>query len=776
MKFFRAYQKTKLFLAVNIAGLAVGLAAAIMLILFVVNEYSYDRHFANADRIVSLNTVMEGADLTERMPINLRTAYTDLPSRVAGIETAAQIYDSRGVEVAYGSERIQNVTLFYTDPEFFEIFDMTFVEGSGRDALKDQSSLVITRPRAEVIFGSAAGAMGKTVSIRNTDYTVTAVVEALPMNTHFSFDMLARMPYEMTSLEYFTFYLIAPGQDIDEVRRAIKKEYTAQLVPWAEDFSGKTWGETELLTDIYLKTEADWTMGKSNTMGFIWMLSALALFILMFAITNFINLFTAQGETRMKEIAVRKTHGAGIGDLVRQLFAEVGMVVATAFVIGMVLATQLTPWFSTLIGKDIDIDQFLNPVFIACIAGLFVVTVVLSASYTSLYLSRQNPLDIFGRRLKFVRNRRLTTMIVCFQSAVTIVLVAFILIVGRQAAWLKNIPAGYNPRDVMMVSANSALTSNYRAVAQELTALPIVKSVAASQHNVGGGASGQLINRPGSSEGDKSINEYRISPGLGELMEFELVEGEFFTDDTPGNAIVINQAAVEMLGLEYPVARQQVEYWGQVSTTITGVVRNFVYDNPGSVVQPLALSKLYAKATYWFIYVRLRPDTDRIEAQTAVQTVLRRFDPDYVLSPRWSEDTYESKFADINNQGKILFVGSLLSILLAISGLLAIHLYSAMRRTKESGVRRILGASRGEIFTLLSRDTLRWTIVAGIIAVPTAWWMATRWLASTVNHVQLDWTMFALPMVVQLVVALAVTSGVSFKVASTNPVKSLKSE
>jgi putative ABC transport system permease protein len=259
-------------------------------------------------------------------------------------------------------------------------------------------------------------------------------------------------------------------------------------------------------------------------------------------------------------------------------------------------------------------------------------------------------------------------------------------------------------------------------------------------------------------------------------MGFELEEGEFFTDDTPGEAIVVNRAAVEMLGLEPPVAGQQVYYWGHDRVTITGVVSDFVYGDPGSVVQPIVLSRLFKGATYWYIYIRLRPGTDRSEAQTTVQTALRKFDPDYVLSPMWSEDIYNSKFAGINNQGRIIFVGSLLSILLAVSGLLAIHLYSAMRRTKEIGIRRILGASRGEVFSLLSRHTLRWTLIAAVIAVPAAWWLAVKWLASAVNHTPLDWTMFVVPVVIQLAVALAVTSGVTLNVASTNPVKSLKSE
>ncbi len=693
-----------------------------------------------------------------------------------GIEAAIQIKGMGSMEATLGNQRF-NMRVFYTDPEFFKVFQMTFVEGSAEGALSGPSSMVLTRPRAEALFGSTTAAMGRLLRMADTDYTVTAVVEPLPLNTHFTFEALVRTEtwgyYAMAGgMEYITFYLIGAGQSVDHVRRAIEAEYTAQLKPMRDYLNVNVYGETERLTDIYLRGRADWTLGKRNSMGFIWMLSSLALVILAFAVTNFINLFAAQGETRMKEIGVRKTYGAQPGNLVRQLFSEVGMLVAFAFALGLLLAVYFTPAFSDLIGKEIDVSQFFNPTFMAFTAALLLLTVVLSASYTSFYLSRLNPLDILGKRLRFGKGR-LITAVVCFQSVVTIVLFTLIIVVNRQANYLKQIPVGFDPANVMSVRVNSSFADNYEAVIQELRSIPVVGEAAGSFHNVGvsGSYSGQSINLL-SAEGGRSINEYSIFPGLGELMRFNLAEGKFPDNETPGNPIVLNQAAVEMLGLEYPVVDRQVRYLGRPATVV-GVVGDFIYDEPDAHVQPLVFSLPRGLS---YIFVRLLDGTDRDEARAAIHAALRKFDPDFVLSPMWGEDVYESKFSTINSQGRILFVGSALSIVLAMLGLLAIHLYSAVRRTKEIGIRRINGAGRGEIFMLLSRDMLRWILLAGVVAMPVAWWLGTRYLSGVANHVSLNAAMFIVPVVIQMVVALAVTSGVSLRACTQNPVESLKYE
>ncbi|MDR3260952.1 MAG: ABC transporter permease [Tannerella sp.] len=776
MNILNSYKRTRFFMWVNITGLAIGLAASIMLILFVVNELSYDRHFANSERIVRLNTMMEVNGEMQNWPITLRVAYTELPEKAPVIEAATQIFQRGQAEVIRETEHFQNLKYLAVDSSFFKVFQLKFIEGTPDGALESKSTAVITRKQAEIIFGGASPAINKTISIWGKEFVVTAVVEELPANTHFTFDILTRISDENAAyggLEYFTYYLIKPEAPLQEAMSSVEKEYTSILAPFADRIKTGMYGTAEKLTDIYLHSTATFSLGKSNDMKFIWLLTVIALLVLALAIVNFVNLFMAQGETRMNEIAIRKANGANINDIVRQFFTEVSGIVLISFVAGLFLTVVVTPYFAELIHKDIDLMQLLNPTFIGCMAALFAVTVILSAGYPSFYLSRFSPLDILFKRLKFSK-RRLTTALIVFQSIVTIVLISYILVMNRQTDYLQKLPRNYNPENVMMVVANQAIAGNYESIKQELLNTPGIKQVSGGNHSIGSGASGQGIALLEDRESRQMIDEYRILAGLGELMDFKLAEGEFFRGNAPDsvNTIILNESAVKMLGLQAPVVGKHVDYKGDAE--IIGVVKDFIYREPTDPVQPLVLSNYQKHAS--LIYIRFEENISRMEARELALTVFSRFDSEFIINPVWSEDIYTKKFDAMKMQAKVVLIGSLLSVFIAMIGLLAIHLYTAKRRTKEIGIRRINGATPQSIFSLLSRDILKWIVLAGIIATPVAWYIASDWLNNYRNHTPLSWIMFVLPVLIQCLIAVITTSGVSLRVLSRNPVEALKTE
>jgi putative ABC transport system permease protein len=705
MNIFNSYKRSRFFLWVNITGLAIGLAASILLILFVVNELSYDRHFDGYKRIVRLINVLEVNGETRHLPITLRKAYTEIPEKTPDIETATQIYNYGKRELVYETKRFQNTKTLLADSSFFRVFRMKFIEGSATKPFESTNSVIITRQYADIVFG--------------------------------------------------------------------KTEYTSMLAPFAVQFNGKAHGLVEKLSDIYLRSKADFSLGKSNNMKFVWLLTIIAMLTLLLAIINFINLFMAQSETRMNEIGIRKANGAGITDIIYQFFTEVFYIVLLAFVSGFFLAIMAAPYFAQIIRKEIDLSQLINPVFILCISGLFVITVTLSAGYPAFYMSRFSPLDILGKRLKFSK-RRLTSVLIVLQSVITIILVSYILLINRQTVHLKNLPKNYTPENVMTVSSNQSLVKSYSSLRQELLNTPGIQQVSAAQHAVGGGASGQGIALLEDRENKKMINEYRIHPGLCELMGLQLIEGEYFKENQPDSIrqIILNEAALKLLGLSIPAIGKQVEYKG--TAEIIGVVKDFIYEEPTDPVQPLVLTTYNSYPA--LIYIKFDKIIDRVKAQKLASGVFLRFDPEFVLNPTWNEDLYTAKFNNLNLQFKLVLIGSLISVFIAMIGLLAIHLYTAKRRTKEIGIRKINGANVQSIFTLLSWDIIKWIIIAGIIAVPPAYYIASAWLDNYANRMSLSWIIFVLPVLVQCLIALLVTSGVSLSVLSQNPVKSLKSE
>ena len=775
MNILNFYKRTRFFLFVNILGLAIGLAASIMLILFVVNELSYDKHFPNSERIVRLNTVWEENGNKMHYGINLRKAYTEIPNKVPGIETTIQIYNGGTTEAITDTERFQKLGLLYTDPEFFQVFQMKFVEGTPDGVFDNPNSVVITRKYADIMFGGASNALNKNLSIKEQDYVVSAIVEELPSNTHFTFDILANMRsiayvQEYGGLEFLTYYLINKDANLQDVSATIAKEYSAMIEGFGGNSGINVYGYVENLTDIHLKSQVGSTSSKANNMYFVVLLIVLAVFILFLAITNFINLFMAQGEVRMNEIGIRKANGGSVGDIIRQFFSEVSVIVFIAFVIGFFLAVLVTPFFSEIIQRTIELTQLWNPVFIISIIGLFLLTVLLTASYPSFYLSRFNPLDILGKRIRFSK-RRLISLVVIFQSVITIILISYILVINKQTAFLQDIPLNYNPKNVVSILGNQEVLKSYDALKQELLKMPEVEVVSSSHHILGGGCSGQMIGLLESPDVAYSINEYRIMPHMCEAMQFELIEGEFFKENAPDSIrmIILNEAAVKMLNLEYPVVGKTVQYY--IPSEIVGVVKDFGYGDPAERVEPLVLCRVNSPR---HVYIRFNENVDRMKAEAVVLDAFRKIDPDFIINPIWSEDIYLKKFESLKIQSKVIFLGSLLSVFIAMLGLLAIHLYSTIRRTKEIGIRRVNGAEPKSIFVMLSTNIIKWIAIASIIALPIAYYIESNWLNNYANHTSLGWAVFVIPVLIQCIIALVTTSGVSINILSKNPVEALK--
>ena len=776
----KSWKRNKGFLTINIVGLTIGLAVSVLLLLYVMNEWSYDRHFQKRDRIVQLNTVWTVEGRKEINPICTRKAYTELPQHVPGIEKAVQIYRGWNIEVVRKPEHFQNLNLLYSDKEFFDIFEMNFVYGSAANALIAPYSVVLTRPKAEMIFGKA-NPVGQTFKIDGEEFTVSGVVDPIPANTHLHFDVLASMksiPFieKQGSLEFFTYFLLEPNAQKEQVCQAIRKEYTAMLAKAFSDFGTDFDAITEPLVRIHLHSKASYGLGTQGSLQTVYLLVGLAWLILLLAITNFVNLFVVQGSSRSTEIGIRKTNGASSREISRHFFREAATVVIVSFVLGITTAFLLLPSFSELIHIHLEASLFIQPIFILGTIFLVVITIILSAGYPAFYLSRFNTIEVLKKAIPNSSKKSFTNSIVVFQSVITIVLIAVLLIVNRQSNFLKSIPAGFNPKNVMVISQNNnQITKQYEALKQNLQKIPGVEMVSASQHMVGGGTSGQGIYRFGSdSKTYKSINEYRVLPGLCELMQFKLLAGNFFREADPGNKkyVVLNEEAVKMLGLQNPIGEKVVMFEDPME--VIGVVKDFYYNTPAQKIQPIALTcyRDYPQ----LIYIRFNETINKAKAAQLVLPVFKQFDPDFLLNTSWSDEIYDAKFNGEKTLSKIIFTSTMLSLLVALLGLFAIHSFSISRRIKEVGIRKVAGSSTWEVVILLSGNVFTRIALAAGIALPVAWLIGQRWLEGYSNRIQIGLLLLLIPLVIHTMVALLATFTISYRAATRNPVEALRYE
>ncbi len=778
---FRAVGKNKAALATHITGLAIGLATTILLVVFMLHEWSYDRHFPKADSIHRLHSVWEENGHSSVQPINLRQAFTEIPQNVAGIDEAVQIYRGGSVELSFQNDRFAGNKLFYVDSTFFQVFDFIAVEGILERSLNNPKSMVLTRDLAGKIFGNRQ-AVGQSLQMDGETYTIAAVIEDVPVNTHFSFDFL--MPMESLSylgqlggLEFFTYYLYTLGAHTDEVSKAICSANTNMLKERFSSFGFGFSSETEPLKRIHLHSVSSYDLGPQGSIKTVLLVGLIAFLVMFLALTNFINLFIIEGELRAKEIGVRKVNGAGKTGIVKQFFAETSLIVSIAFAIGIMLAIVLLPQFGNLMQRSFSLALLKSPLLIFSMLAIFALTVFLSGSYPSFYLSRFHPSAILNAQSgKKGRKKRMMNIAGGLQLVVTLFLLTFLFGVNKQTRYLKNLSPGFNPNGLVNIyNLNDNIKSHYPAIREQLLNIPEVAGVAASSHTVGGGTSGQGIRLAEVSEDRvQSINEYRVQPGLCSLLELNLKEGRFFDPQRPldRNGVILNEAAVKMLGLSTAVGRQVVMFDDPLE--VIGVVKDFRYELAANIIQPLVMTA-YSN-DMWTIMVRVAQNAEMQAAMKKIEQTLKSFDEGYILSSRDTLDMYRNYYADEERLRQLTQLGAILAIVIVMMGIFMLVSQSIARRTKEIGIRKVLGGSTSEMLSLIYANALKWTAVAAAVATPLSYFVLYKWLQNYAVKAPIGWWLCVEALVIVLVLETIITIAHTWRAATRNPVEALRYE
>lgn len=777
---WRNLVRSKGFALLNIGGLGIGMASAILILLWVQNEVSMDRDHPKSDRIYRMyNRDTFSGELWAwgtTPKIMGPTIEKDYPE----VEQAVRINNANFLFTV--GDKKMNESGSFIDPDFLGVFDFPMLQGNSSTALEDPYNMVVTEDFAIKLFGTE-NAVGQTVKIDSTDiFTVTAVLENLPNNTRFQSDYFLSWAYMKklgwddeywgnNSVENYVLLSENASQEVfNEKVLNITKEHT-NGENTADVFSYP-------LSEIHLYGKSENGQLVGGRIVTVRMFAFIALFILVIACINFMNLSTARSEKRAKEVGLRKVVGAGKTSLIAQFIGESTLIAFIAGILALLCVELTLPSFNTLVDKQLFIP-YSSFVFWVQLFGFILLTGLLAGSYPAFFLSSFSPVKVlkgtFKSAASAVNPRK---VLVVLQFSFAIVLIVSTIIIQRQISHAQNRELGYDKENLIYINMQGDIEKHYDAIKQSLlnsgSAEAISKSMSpiTQRYSDGWGYSWE-----GSTPEDQKLDFIRFSSDADfmKVIGTQLVDGrdidiyQFASDST---AILLNETAVRKMRLENPVG--QIVSDGEDNYTVVGVIEDFIFESPYDPVNPLMV--FGPSAWYSYLHIRLNADQPVDENLATIQGVFEEYNPNFPFEYSFVDEQYARKFNDTRRTASLSILFTILTIVISCLGLFGLSTYMAANRIKEIGVRKVLGASVGSISLLLSKDFLKLVGIAFLLSVPVAWYIMDQWLQDYQYSVGIEWWVFVATGAVTMLIALFTVGFQSVKAALTNPARTLKSE
>ena len=781
----RNLRRQKLHSFINIFGLAVGLAATFLIFTFVRHELTYDKFNKDAEHIYRYIVTMSRPDNQEYVyPININKVGPQVKDRFPQVDNYLRIKPARDSYVNYEQERYTGISTLYADSTFFRMFDYRLVQGSPEQVLTDPQSAVLTRKLANKIF-QGKDPVGHYIQVAQKKYLVKGIMNNFPSNSHIRYDMILSLQgypgFEtMGSLEYATYIKMDPEHDDARVREKIIG-FSDKLVTERFKESGYTTeSRLQRLTDIHLKSgtlQFDYITG--GDIRRVFMYSFLALIILIVAIINYLNLFTARAEYRTREVGLRKVMGAFRKDLMKQFLGESILTTCIALIIALAIVELTVDDFGRLLSREFSTAYLQKPFNLLFILGITGMVGLLAGYYPAFYLSKFNVIRIFrGGRKTSKGKGMLNVSLVVVQFVIAIFLISSVIIFNRQIRFMKNKDKGFNEEHVVVVRGLSEpLKKSYHVVRDQLLNNPGIEYVSSSQSVPGiTERSGQTVWKKGDSKSSGiAIKENRVNIGYVETMGLQLKEGRSFSQEygNEENSFIINDKARKMLGLEKPIGAKLE--MGFMEGTIIGVVEDYHYNSLKYEVDPLILTNYNSKRNKTFYSMRIKP-VNISQKLDHVEKVMQNVDSEYSLNYVFLDDQFDRVYKSEERSSKLVGFATILAIVIAFLGIFALTSFSILKRTKEIGVRKALGASQANIVRLFNAGMLRWIGVASLIAFPLVWYFMNQWLQNFSYRIDLQPWILLVSASGAALIALLTTSTLTVKAANVNPAETLRDE
>jgi putative ABC transport system permease protein len=794
--------RNKGFSAINIVGLAVGLATCLLIIIYVMDELSYDRYNKKADRIYRLDGEIKfGGNhfiLAVAPPLAGPSMLQDYPE----VEQQTRFRGQGGLLVKKGNQNIREDKVIYADSTLFDVFTLPMIAGDPRTALTVPHTVVITEKIARKYFNST-DIIGRTLVVNDSvNYKVTGVIRDLPSQSHFNFDLFlpmsqlpdSRATDQWLSNNFNTYIVLKKGADpkkLEAKMGGMITKYIAPLIRSAvnqsmEDFQkGGNYVTFSItpLTSIHLHSNKMAELGANGNIQYVYIFSAIAAFILLIACVNFMNLSTARSSNRAKEVGVRKVLGSLRGHLITQFMAESILISFISMLLALGFAWLLLPYFNQMASKEMSLGLFSRAWLAPGLLVLVVVVGVLAGSYPAFFLSAFRPIAVLkGNLSSGFKTGWLRNSLVVFQFGISIFLMVGTVVIYNQLSYIRTKQLGFNRDHVLIIQNSYPLGERIKAFKEDLLKLPGVEGATMtgflptsdSRNDNAFFRSPDLDTKKAISMQTWSVDENYI-PVLG----MEMATGRNFSPQflTDSDGVVINGAAARMMGLADPIGEKLYELT-DVRTKklkvwhVVGVVKDFNFSSLREVVTPMGLFLREDRGN-----IALRVNSGNMQQLVGrVEDKWRTMAPGQPFSYSFMDDDFNALYKSEQRMGRISLSFSLLAICIACLGLFGLAAYAAEQRTREIGIRKVLGATVTNIIGLLSRDFLQLVALSALIAFPFAWWAMHHWLQDFAYRVDISWKVFALAALLSVGIALFTVSFQAIKAALSNPVRSLHSE
>lgn len=803
---WRKLIRNKAFSAINIVGLAIGMATCLLISLFVLDELSYDRYPEKADRIVrvTFKGMMNGEKMREAsvMPPVAQTLRADYPE----VLEATRLRTGGMVRVTYQANAFQEQNLAYVDSNFLAVFSLPVLKGADtKSALMQPNTVVITTIAAQKLFGND-DPIGKLLTFKNapTPYTVTGVIDPIPANSHFHFDLFASMSSLSESRStswlqsnFFTYLVLPEGYDYRKLQAKLPQVADKYMAPQLKQMMGVSLAEfrrkgndiglvLQPLTDIHLHSDLkpESSLEPGGDIRYVYVFGSIALFMLLLAGINFMNLSTASATKRAKEVGVRKVMGSAKSALVSQFLAESILLTGLALVLAVGLVWLLLPFLNDLSGKTLRLNFIQMPWLLPSLLGFGLVVGMLAGSYPAFFLSSFKPIVVLkGGSASVIPSRsgfNLRSGLVVFQFFISFLLLVGTSVVYRQLRYIQSARLGYDKEQVLVIERTWALGKNESVFCRQLGQDSRVVTASVSGHLPTGPTNNGLFSLfpDGQNEQVRRVIRYGIDHNYLPAMGIKLVAGRNFlpTFSTDSTGVLINETAARTFGFGNNAIGRMLSspnnQGEKRSYRVIGVVQDFHFRSLHEQIAPLAMV-LGDNAGSVIVKAKTQ---DMAGLLASVKKQWTSFKSEEPFRYSFLDESYQATYEAELKTGQILGLFAGLTIFVACLGLFGLATFTAEQRTKEIGVRKVLGASVGSIVTLLSKDFLKLVLIAIVIASPIAWYAMNQWLQDFAYKIDIKWWVFALAGLLVVGIALLTVSFQSVKAALMNPVKSLRSE